>query len=75
MTTPFLHVVLNALQLPDGAAAVRPKVAADHALTVGGWIFLILSVVFVWVLTFWCFKRVLTAPEANEAAPPAGFGP
>jgi hypothetical protein len=32
-----------------------------------GWIFLTLSMVFVWGLTGWCFYKVLTAPrEKNE---------
>ena len=31
-------------------------------MTLGGWVFMLLSLAFVWVLTIWCFWRVLTAP-------------
>lgn len=35
-------------------------------MTVGGWIFLVLSLGFVWSLALWCFHRVLTAPPADS---------
>ncbi len=28
-----------------------------------GWIFMTLSLAFVWGLTLWCYKRILSAPE------------
>lgn len=28
-----------------------------------GWIFMLTSLVFVWGLTLWCFRQVLSAPE------------
>jgi hypothetical protein len=31
-------------------------------MTLGGWLFMVVSVAFVWGLTFWCFRRVLSAP-------------
>jgi len=31
-------------------------------MTTAGMIFMIVSLAFVWGLTFWCFKKVLTAP-------------
>jgi hypothetical protein len=31
-----------------------------------GWIFLTLSMVFVWGLTGWCFYKVLTYEEKSE---------
>lgn len=31
-------------------------------MTFGGILFMSLSLVFVWGLTYWCFKRVLSAP-------------
>ncbi len=41
-----------------------------------GWTFMIVSVAFVVLLTFWCFYKVLTVPHPeDEARPPAGFGP
>ena len=40
-------------------------------MRLGGWIFLISSMVFVWGLTFWCFRRVLQKVEAN---PPKSGG-
>ena len=42
-------------------------------MTIGGWVTMILSLGFVWGLTFWCFRRVLTG-SGDEKAPP-GFGP
>jgi hypothetical protein len=32
-------------------------------MTALGWIFMIVSVSFVWILTIWCFYRVLSAPQ------------
>ena len=32
-------------------------------MTPAGWIFLIGSLSFVWILTLWCFYRVLTVRE------------
>ncbi len=50
--------------------------AAARAPTAGGWAFLLVSIVFVWGLTGWCFYKVLTVPNPQEEAkPPAGFGP
>jgi hypothetical protein len=34
-------------------------------MTALGWVFMILSVGFVWVLTGWCFYRVLTLPPTE----------
>lgn len=41
-------------------------------MTMLGWMFLIASVSFVWVLTGWCFYKVLTLPPEvppDEAVP------
>lgn len=39
-------------------------------MTIGGWTIMILSLVFVWGLTGWCFYRVLSEPpEAVSGAP------
>lgn len=27
-----------------------------------GWTFMLVSLAFVWVLTFWCFRKVLAGP-------------
>ncbi len=32
-------------------------------MTIAAWIFMLSSVSFVTLLTFWCFKRVLSAPK------------
>lgn len=37
-------------------------------MTALGWLFLLLSLTFVWTLTGWCFWRVLTMGE--EPPPP-----
>lgn len=39
-------------------------------MTIGGWIFMLFSLAFVWGLAGWCYYRVLTAP-----APTAGPTP
>jgi hypothetical protein len=44
-------------------------------MTVGGWAIMLLSLVFVWGLTGWCFYRVLTgAPEGGVSGTPAALG-
>lgn len=42
-------------------------------MTPGGWVFMIVSLAFVWGLTGWCFYKVLTVPETTEV-PPASLG-
>jgi amino acid permease len=42
-------------------------------MTIGGWIFLVLSLAFVWALTVWCFYRVFTAPK-ETTKPPDSLG-
>ena len=36
-------------------------------MTFLGWVFLVTSITFVWGLTIWCFKRVLSFPEEPPA--------
>ena len=38
-------------------------------MTTGGWVFMTLSLLFVWGLTGWCFFKVLTVPEEIETPP------
>ncbi len=60
--------------MPSFLLATAPPAAPT--LNTGGWIFMLASVGFVVILTFWCFRKVLTAPHPeDEAVPPAGFGP
>jgi len=42
-------------------------------MTPTGWIFMIVSITFVLVLTAWCFKRVL-ADDDEITEPPASLG-
>jgi NADH:ubiquinone oxidoreductase subunit H len=42
-------------------------------MTVGGWVTMISSLVFVWGLAIWCFRKVLATPQEEKA--PIGFGP
>ncbi len=42
-------------------------------MTLGGWISMVVSLAFVWGLTFWCFKRVLVSPKEEKT--PTGYGP
>ncbi len=37
-------------------------------MTALGWIFMVFSLVFVWSLTLWCFRKVLAAPEGPPEA-------
>lgn len=43
-------------------------------MTIGGWITMIVSLAFVWGLTFWCFRKVLQNPEPETEKAPIGFG-
>jgi hypothetical protein len=40
-------------------------------MTVLGWVFLIVSLAFVWGLTMWCYYRVLNLPPGHDVAEPA----
>ncbi len=42
-------------------------------MTTLGWIFMVASLLLVWVGTFWCFKRVLAEPKEEKV--PSGYGP
>jgi hypothetical protein len=40
-----------------------------------GWLFLVVSLTFVWSLTIWCFRKVLTLPpEESIEKPPDTLG-
>ena len=41
-------------------------------MTLGGWIFLLISQAFVWTLTIWCFNRVLRGAKIEP--PPDSLG-
>ena len=41
-------------------------------MTIGGWVFLTLSLVFVWGLAIWCFAKVLGG--ADIETPPESLG-
>lgn len=45
-------------------------------MTAFGFVFMVTSLVFVWGLTFWCFKKVLTAPDddGHVVKPPDTLG-
>lgn len=40
-------------------------------MTTGGWVFMTISLLFVWGLTGWCFFKVLTVPGEIEKPPDA----
>jgi hypothetical protein len=42
-------------------------------MNLSGWITMLVSLGFVWSLTFWCFRRVLSSPTEEKA--PVGLGP
>jgi hypothetical protein len=54
---------------PTGEVESGAAKAAE--LTAGGTAMMTLSLLFVWILTFWCFKRVLTTPSATDPGPAA----
>jgi hypothetical protein len=56
------------------AAQAAAEPAADHRLSAGGWTFMLLSAAFVWGLTLWCFRRVLTTKDEEFVEPPASLG-
>lgn len=35
-------------------------------MTPGGWVFMVGSLAFVWILTFWCFIKVLTWRDPHD---------
>ena len=37
-----------------------------ETLSTAGWIFMVLSVGFVTILTYWCFRRVLSLPPEEK---------
>jgi hypothetical protein len=39
-------------------------------MTILGWIFLTVSLAFVWGLTGWCFYKVLNLPPEHDVAEP-----
>lgn len=36
-------------------------------MTIGGWVFMLVSVGFVWVLVAWCFSRVFAKHDDAES--------
>lgn len=47
-------------------AALTTLAAADHRLTVAGWIVMLASVGFVTLLLIWCIWKVLSTPGETE---------
>jgi len=43
-------------------------------MTTLGWIFLLVSLTFVWGLVSWCFYKVLTLKEEGFVEPPDALG-
>ena len=62
-------VATPALAFAQERAPAAAPTAAE--LTVGGWAFMLLSLIFVWVLTLWCFRLVLTTPSPIDPGPAA----
>jgi hypothetical protein len=61
-------LLFSALQTPAAPAEIKPMQPL-------GWLFMIASVGFVVILTFWCFYKVLTAPpEDHPVTPPDSLG-
>lgn len=42
-------------------------------MTTGGWVMMMVSLVAVWLGSFWCYFRVLKSPQDEKV--PIGFGP
>lgn len=43
-------------------------------MTLGGWVFLILSTAAVWGMTLWCYWKVLTIKDDHVVKPPDSLG-
>jgi hypothetical protein len=43
-------------------------------MTLGGWVFLIVSTVFVWGLALWCYVKVFTVKDDHVVKPPDSLG-
>lgn len=67
-----MNVGMSALSVVGCAICQEAAPAAsakDYALTGGGVAFMVLSLLFVWGLAIWCFKRVLTTPAPSDPGP------
>lgn len=42
-------------------------------MTTAGWIWMVVSLVFVWGLSGWCYAKVLMTPQDEKV--PTGYGP
>ena len=42
-------------------------------MTVLGWIFMLLSLTFVWTLVIWCYYKILSQPPEKIAKPAKDF--
>ncbi len=53
------------------AATTAPSAAPEKAaeLTGAGIAMMTVSLAFVWILTLWCFKRVLSTPAVTDPGP------
>jgi len=43
-------------------------------MTFAGWVFLILSLVFVWGLAIWCYVKIFTVKDDQLVKPPDNLG-
>lgn len=43
-------------------------------MRLGGWIFLGISMLFVWGLASWCYYKVFTLPDEHVVKPPDMLG-
>ncbi len=43
-------------------------------MTIGGWIFLVISLVLVWSLSIWCYRKVLTTTGRTTKPPDSSGG-
>ena len=41
-------------------------------MTTLGWVFMSVSLLVVWIGTFWCFWKVLETPEEKQSPPSVG---
>ncbi len=69
----WLSLVAAAATSVQGAPVEPEGVAAPLAqgLSTGGWLFMTVSLLFVWVLTLWCFRLVLKSPSPSDPGPAA----
>lgn len=72
----ILPIIVSLLLSPTLFSQDLAPLKEAKPLTAGGWLFMLMSLAFVWILTLYCFKRVMSEKDESDLTkPPAGLGP